>query len=178
MGSPELGISRGLIKKLRAYFVQQPGNSGARVYASQGLTHNNTGNYFTLTFDSEREDTGWITDDGGTTRGYWRDDGNANWQQKLFAQKAGWHMIVGNVAIEADATGRRILDIYLNGTTTIAQQEWNPSNNVEGRIEVSTSWWMEAGDYVTLRLYQNSGGNLAIYSLSSYSPEFAINRIP
>ena len=178
MATPELGFNRGLLRKLANYFIRQPGNSGARVYGSE-FTHNKTSSWLPIIFDTERWDTGWITDDGGTTRGYWRDDGNADWERKLFAQKAGWHDIKGHVRFENDATatGRRVLGIDLNGSNVRIGEngDWGITANGP-RISVSAHWWMEAGDYVELVAYQSSGGNLGILEEANISPEFSIVR--
>lgn len=172
-------VDRGLVRKLSTYFIRKPANCGARIYGSDAFTHNKTGTWLPLIFDTEREDTGWITDDGGTTVGFWRNDGNAFWEQKLFAQKAGWHTVVGHITWAANAAGIRGIAIRLDGATYIAanNQLSNGANNLV-QMSVPTIYWLEVGDYVELMAYQSSGGNLNILSAGNYSPEFAIVRTP
>ena len=176
---PQLQLDSGLKKKLLGIFIPRPANCGARVYRSTNQTGIASGGFAYLVFDTEREDTGWLTDDAGVTRGFWRDDGNANWQRKLFAQKAGNHVITGHAEISTNANGIRTLVIRLNGVTYIAADGRNAcQGQFATSIGIATKWWMEVGDYVELGIYQNSGVDLIAVSAEAYSPEFTIVRVP
>jgi hypothetical protein len=50
-------------------------------------------------------------------------------------------------------------------------------------LSIATAWWMRAGDFVILQVYQNTGGALNLVSTVAaqtghYSPEFTITRVP
>jgi hypothetical protein len=81
----------------------------------------------------------------------------------------------------ASATGRRVVSIFKNGT------RWNnggqPGDTSAGPA-VTTSQIMNlvAGDYITMAVYQNSGGNMDIYRIDDpgtggYQSQFEIEYL-
>lgn len=137
---------------------------GARAYNDANFNHDSTGNWKKLTFNSERWDTDSIHSTSSNTG-------------RLTAKTAGKYIIWGGIQWAADANGRRHVDIYLNNTTTIARQtELNPTATA-ARQTITTIYDLAADDYVELRGWQNSGGNLSIEAQSNWSPEFSMARV-
>lgn len=69
------------------------------------------------------------------------------------------------VAIEwdADATGRRTVDIYKNGAIVGPIYQQDASSISFGQINNRT-YWFEAGDEIVVKLFQDSGGALDLNS--------------
>ena len=86
---------------------------------------------------------------------------------------AGLFAIGGCIEFAANSTGRRGIQIRLNGTTVIVREE---TNNIGASNDhpctIYTEYQLAAGDYVELMGYQNSGGSLNMLATSAYSPEF------
>lgn len=134
---------------------------GARVYNSIDLsTANNTA--IALTFDTERYDTASI---------------HSSNSSQLVAPRAGVYQIAGNVRWDGSTTGKRDLYIRLNGGDAIAYTILTPTVDNAMAQNVSTIYYLVAGDYVELYVYQNSGGALDVKVLAKLSPEFMMQRI-
>lgn len=130
--------------------------------AAQAVT---TATFTVLALNSERYDTDGIHD-------------TVTNNSRLTCKTAGKYIITGNVEFAANATGFRIVQIYLNGATTIAYQiELNPTAGGLIEMTISTLYSLALNDFVELRVYQNSGGNLNVTSAANYSPEFAMSRV-
>jgi hypothetical protein len=75
----------------------------------------------------------------------------------------GVYIIGANVGFAANATGTRRIRIQLNGSTTIAQMNYN---NLGGSVSTTmlamTSYILTTSDYITCEVYQDSGGNLNV----------------
>ena len=125
-----------------------------------------TGGYTVLAFNQERYDTNNIHD-------------KVTNNSRLTCKTAGVYIIWGGVDWENSALPSRILNIWLNGTTHLALTSENAEGFEDRHIHqiVSTIYKLEAGDYVELRAYQTSGGNLEIYVGPNRSAEFAMQRI-
>lgn len=132
-----------------------------RIRNSANINHTSTGNYQALTFDSERVDVGamhdLVTNPGRIT---------------VPAGGAGFYTIGGQIEFDGNATGRRGIQIRLNGATVIAREETPSIGANDQPITLVTAYQLAAGDYVELMGYQNSGGNLNMLASSAYAPEF------
>jgi hypothetical protein len=138
----------------------------ARAYNSSNFTHNSTGNWLSITLDSERWDTDTIHSTVSNTG-------------RLTCKTAGKYLIIGQASFAANATGRRRLQIVLNGTTTIGYVVVdNLGASTVVRFEVVTVYNLSVNDYVQLQAWQNSGGNLDINAAANYSPEFMMAKVP
>ena len=135
---------------------------GARVYNDANISIGN-GAYTNLTFNSERYDTDGIHDVGSNT-------------ERLTCQTAGKYMITGSIRWESNSTGVRYVLVELNGSTTIVQQAKGAYTDVMF-MSVTTAYDLEVGDYVTLKVFQNSGGSKNIQAIGNYAPEFSMQRI-
>jgi hypothetical protein len=167
-------ITPGLIRKLRSYFVPLPANLGVAVYRSTDQSHNKTGGWVFVSFDTQREDTGLTND---YPSGFWEGVTNPT---RLTAVKAGWYIIWGGLSFAASAAGTiRAAGIRLNGTTFIdIDSDVNLAATAINMDVGGAPWWMNKGNYVELGGYQDTGGNLNMPSIAAYSLEFRMVRVP
>lgn len=135
----------------------------ARVYNDAALTIA-TATGTNLTFNSERYDEGGFHSTAANT-------------DRLVAPITGLYLMTGHIQWASNATGVRGILIFLNDATVIA---WDTDAAVSGSVmeqSISTLYRLTAGNYVTLRVFQNSGGNLNVNAAGNYSPEFSIVRL-
>jgi hypothetical protein len=86
-------------------------------------------------------------------------------------------MLIGQTGFGANATARRILDIWVNGVTAFARSETDPNQAQQCFTTVSGIYNATAGDYVELYAWQNTGSTLSTVSGALYSPQFAAYKI-
>lgn len=135
-------------------------SAAARVYNSSAQTIG-TASTTVLTFNSERFDTNTLHDTSTNT-------------SRLTAPVTGLYTISGMVTFATNGTGRRQLRITLNGTTDLAIAQFPGDATLPVRMNVQTIYHLSATDYVELRVYQDSGGNLDTVVGAAASPEFAM----
>lgn len=136
---------------------------GARVYndASQDVADSTL---VTLAFNSERWDTDTIHN-------------NITNNSRLTCKTAGKYMIVGNIIFEtSNAAGIRILRIYLNGTTCIAEARQG-GTGLSDFLVVTSIYDLDINDYVTLVAWQNTGDTVPITYTAESTPEFMMQKI-
>lgn len=114
-----------------------------------------------LAFNSERFDTNTMHD-------------NTTNNSRLIAKRAGKYFITATFEFDANATGRRIAFIRLNGTTKIAFSQWVPVTGGTSGITISTIYNLAVNDYVEITVNQTSGAGLNVATTANYSPEFAM----
>jgi hypothetical protein len=138
--------------------------SGARVRktSDQTISASTTTD---ITFDAERFDTDGYHE--GTTH-----------PERLTIPTSGYYYIGANVEWDANATGFREAAIQLNATTDIAKSRFFSGSSSTYDHNLGALWLCTAGDYFKLRVRQTTAGNLKVLSVSAYSPEFWIHRIP
>jgi len=137
----------------------------ARVYNSANINiANNT--LTDLTFNSEYWDDGGFHDTGANTA-------------RLTMPRAGTYLFIGHVEFAVAAGGRRQVLLVVNGATTIAvvEEDYVPAGGVNLNLTISTIYQLAAGDFVTLRVYQNSGGPLNVNAQANWSPDFMVVKI-
>jgi len=137
---------------------------GARVYNDANISIANA-TEVALTFNTERYDTDSIHDTGSNT-------------ERLTCNTTGKYLISASLSFATDAGGNlRILRIYLNNTTIISQV-WQP-NSASGNntLESTCTYELSATNYVTAKVYQNSGGAIDASLVANSSPEFMMHRI-
>lgn len=136
-----------------------------RVYNDAAFTHNSTGNYLAITFNSERSDQyGMHSTSTNTSR--------------ITVPIAGWYYVWGCLRFDANATGIRRIAIRFGGSTYIALHSNNAPEAVNtAELSISTIYYFAASDYIELAAFQSSGGNLDILATANYSPEFAVMRL-
>lgn len=105
-----------------------------------------------VTFGAEEFDTDGFHDTGSDTD-----------RLTVPAGLGGKYHVWGATNFAAHATGARFLSIYKNADASpIRQVGWNPDSSATFHLQLSSVVVLAAGDYIKLRAYQASGGNLNI----------------
>lgn len=137
---------------------------GARVWSTIQQSINNA-TLTDLTFDSETYDTDNI-------------HSTVTNNNRLTCQTPGIYHIWGATTWAQNGTGERVMHIFLNGTTTIAS---NIVTVVAAAFapttEINTIYQLNAGDYVTLQVFQNSGGALTAGIGVLYASAFGMQKV-
>ncbi len=127
--------------------------AGAGLYNSGNFSHNSSGSWLNLTFDSELWDLDGMHSTGSNT-------------ERLTATIAGKYTFSGSAYIAGNANGVRAIRII---KTTLAgaasyygYAETNPVTGDVTAMSTSAILDLAVGDYVSLQFFQNSGGTLAI----------------
>lgn len=89
---------------------------------------------------------------------------------------AGLFHIFGNVRFAANATGTRAVNILLNGTTLLAEDE-RAASAAAITMCVATDHKLVAGDYVEIRAFQTSGGALNADATIPVYPHFGMRWV-
>lgn len=95
---------------------------------------------------------------------------------RLTVPLTGRYIVTANVAFEASASGHRAISILKNNTVELARSDFNPvSNSIDTHSTVTChAVSLTKGDYVELRVWQNSGSNLDILDTGDHSPKFSL----
>ncbi len=158
-GSLNVNSSGNLSPELSMQLVGGQAN-GARAYNNSSQTISNTTDT-AITLNSERYDYGNLHSTVTNT-------------SRLTAQAGGVYHISASANFAANATGLRVIYIRLNGTTDICGQSSPGSASNSTSLSVNTLYYLNAGDYVEMYVYQASGGNLSINSSGNLSPELSM----
>ena len=86
--------------------------------------------------------------------------------------KGGKYQINFIITYASNNTGYRQGGIRLNGSTLINLEEKNAVTGSETTMSLSIIYALSAGDYIEVRSFQNSGGNLDI--TASYTSSFSV----
>lgn len=143
-----------------------PFEIGARVYNSANISIANA-TATLLTYDTERYDTDTIHSTSVNTG-------------RLTCFTAGKYAIFAVVQWAANVTGRRSLQIRINGTTTIVNDSRMAVTDAgAGTVQaVATVYELAVGDYVESIVVQASGGALNVLAVGNVSPEFGMSLMP
>lgn len=127
--------------------------------ANQSITNNtNT----VLAFNSERWDTDGMHD-------------TVTNNSRVTATTAGLYIIHGLVFWDGGSSvGLRDQYLRVNGATIIAEKAVPPAGTNVTAVTFGTDWYLNAGDYVELLVYQNSGGSLNVLFQNAYSPDLRL----
>jgi len=126
-------------------------------------TVNNTLEY--LDFDTESYDTDGMHE--GVTN-----------PSRITIKTAGVYAFGAVVKWEANATGQRLVLLYMNRTTLIDVDERDATPN--GRpsyLRIASTREFAVTDYIEVRVRQTSGGDLNVESASDYAPVFWAYKI-
>lgn len=94
---------------------------------------------------------------------------------RLTAKTAGVFLIIGHFTWAANATGTRVVQLRLNGTTVIDEEREAPGNSTDNfNQRISTVYALAVNDYVEMMVLQASGGALNVNVNANYSPEFSM----
>jgi hypothetical protein len=137
---------------------------GARVRSSDDqYVGNNIST--TLHFDTADTNVGGVWDPGQNDR--------------LTARVAGQYLVTASVWWSPDTLGTRILRILVNGPSgdCIAHDSAAPTPNGDLQQNVSTVYHLDAGEYVIVRVIQDSGKGLGSLQDSKDAPVLSLNWI-
>ena len=94
---------------------------------------------------------------------------------KIFINTTGIYLVGGMVSFALNGSGRRYLELFTNGSAVITNTQVDPDTDGNPtNIGISTIWSFSAGDWVQLRAYQNSGGNLATQNANFWAVRVAV----
>lgn len=168
MRGGEIHLQAGFVDGDGEGFIFNTQPIAARVYHSANIEcADNT--WTGLTFDSEAYDPHSL-----------HSTVTSPWKLTVPEGMAGVYHIFGNVIFDTpeDCDTRRGLRIRLNGSTVIAcVLIYSVDKQGNCAIEVSTDYYLSAGDYVQLQAYQDSGAALDVLAASAYSPVFGMHRV-
>lgn len=74
--------------------------------------------------------------------------------------KGGYYLIYGSIVFGANSTNGRSINILLNRTTTLSAGGYQGAANQGAAAKTVAIANLSVGDYVEMRGYQNSGGNI------------------
>ena len=106
----------------------------------------------TLAFNQEAYDTSSF-----------HDNVTNNSRMTIPSGKAGYYLITANGQWDVNAVGRRELYIYKNGSN-VGGQEVTASASAYPTNSPSLVLSLAVGDYIEIKLYQGSGGNITYYN--------------
>lgn len=134
-------------------------NPSARVWNSANITLADNVET-TLTFDSEQLDP-WGMHDPLVN------------PSRLTCIVPGTYLIGANVGFVASSVGQRYLVFVVNGVSRIAKTTFTSFGASGGPgLVLATLYPLNAGDYVTVAAYQNSGAPLDVTSTNPGQPVF------
>ena len=138
---------------------------GCRVYRSSNLTIS-TGTETTVTFDSERCDTNNMHSLTTNT-------------ERITVTTPGIYYIWFSARFNQNTGGgKRQLGVWLNNTTQITEGTWEVGAGDDAlELHVDTCYHLNNGDYIVVKVLQNSGLDMTIATDANYSIEFAAQRI-
>lgn len=136
---------------------------GARVKHSLNQTiADSTGTI--LSFNSEDYDVGSFHD-------------NTINNSRLTVPITGYYKITAQVSWQQDTRGYRTLQIVHSFAGVIVDSTIAPADGKPTSHIVTTDFYMQASEYIQVRVEQTSGGNLDIQVIDPSSPVFSIFRI-
>lgn len=160
MSDPELIRRIVALEELARQPRAEVGGIGARIYNTVDETLATSGAIATVTFNSNRYDTGSLSS-----------------SDRFTISQAGVYRVGANVRFASNATGQRVLYLRLNGGTYIAITTQPAISGGPTDCVIVTEYSFAASDYVQLQALQSSGGSLNITAAGNYSPEFWIGKV-
>lgn len=88
---------------------------------------------------------------------------------QVTASSPGWYVMNAYVKWASNGTGKRVLDLRLNGSTNLASQS-SATNATHLIVDAALSivYFLDKNDYIEATVFQNSGGDLAVSSATFY----------
>lgn len=141
--------------------------AGVAAYHSTTQTLNNASAVNVMSLDSER----W--DDAS-----FHDTVTNNSRLTVPAGYGGWYIIQGGLGYPANNTGTyRRIQIRLNGSTPIADNQQVPAASQILRMNITAIYYLAAGDYVELAAEHNATTNLTSVQTTNSTTEFRMIRL-
>ena len=99
---------------------------------------------------------------------------NAN--DRIAIGQAGFYAVTANIAFVANATGRRIVSINVNGTEVTSTTAMAAPTG-SSILCATTNLYLASGDLVTMSALQTSGGALSTVVVAGAYPALSVGRI-
>jgi hypothetical protein len=140
--------------------------SGARVYNDADFVHNSTGNWVTVTFNSEYYDTDAYHSTAIAT-------------SRLVVPKDGFYLVGAHMTFDNSTAGTRrgIRIVNQAGAVLGIWVSYFTLANFDGYLFMTTLTNRLAGEYLIVETFQDSGGNLNVLRAANFSPEFWICKV-
>ena len=116
-----------------------------------------------VAFQAERWDTDSMFTTGSNTR--------------ITFNTPGKYLVGCSLTWQSNTTGERYGAIYYNGASPLRVMRQDASQVSETEMGMERVWNFATGDYIELKLGQNSGGDLLVYVSDLYSLEFYAQKI-
>lgn len=150
-------------KKYHDDNLMPPYTSGIRVYRDTWFNCPNDANTY-ITFTHERYKTNIYFSPG-------------DWPNTPQILTAGVYYLAATIMWNPNATGYRAAHIDVNRTYTVASVQFKGDAAFPATTTLSICTKLEVDDFIDVKVYQNSGGALAIWQIDRLSPEFCVQRI-
>jgi hypothetical protein len=138
--------------------------NGVEVYNNANLTNLLVNNaYTTITFNSERQDTSNYHDSTTNT-------------SRLVAPVSGMYYVHGAVSLGTNSTGTRSIAFWKNGTTFVGADS-RPASSTLNLLAGSSQIYLNAGDYLELQVFQDSGSAMTVSYNADFSPLFGMSLL-
>lgn len=95
---------------------------------------------------------------------------------KLTAPRTGYYMLTMCCGWGSSASGTRIHRIRKNGSTYLAEDQWQPGAASQARTTATVAR-LNKGDYVEASVYQSSGGDLGTGSVTESYPAMTMTYL-
>lgn len=141
-------------------------NDGASIHRNATPQTLTTGIHTVVTFDTESRDDGSYANLGANN-------------DRITITNAGWYDLKGTVRFASNASGSRSAYFRINGTTTDRYGQQSVAAAPGGLDTILTavaSLYLNAGDYVQLAAWQDSGGNLSLPVTTTQQPRLSVHR--
>jgi hypothetical protein len=135
----------------------------ARVYNSANISIPDA-TFTTLTFNSEREDNDTLHSTASNT-------------DRLTCTTAGIYSITPSVVFETNNAISNVVEVQLNGSTTIGASSTRTAAGLDGRVSFTAFYRCVAAEYFTVRVYHNAGASKNILAAGNYSPEVTFYKV-
>lgn len=97
---------------------------------------------------------------------------------RITIPQSGKYLVVAQVRFDTTTGGTiRQAEILKNGTTVIANERSLAASGVTAHFSVVTMRNFTAGDYLEVRVYQDSGATVNIEAVDAYSPIFSVVKV-
>jgi len=151
-----------LVRKLHPFFQLRSEAVGVAIYNNANVSVPDA-TWTSIPFNQERRDD---ADFHSTTTN--------NDRITIPSHLGGWYAIAGHIRwASAPPTG--YVGLRVNGTTFIALQVLTGGSMM--MASVATLYSLSGGDYIELRVWQNSGAALDIVASGNYSPRLRAVRV-
>lgn len=82
---------------------------------------------------------------------------------RLIIPETGWYLVGAYTSYANNASGRRLTNIIIDGTTAVAATDYRmPVNGGTTNVSLCNPVYLAASQYIELQVYQTSGGVLAV----------------